>query len=178
MLAGLLLVEGLAIALFAAFLMRQQSQEVNERTRQRLAHQATSIAVQASEAFEWDRPSWIELSVMMMGEAPSVNFAKVTDPDGNILFVSSSDTNRALLQPAERMQIPLVTQGEPRIFLVDGNRWEGVTPIYAKGQLRGFVWVETDRGWDRAQLSSILRSTTTFGLMWIACSGQIGRAHV
>jgi PAS domain S-box-containing protein len=173
MLVGLLLVEGLSIALFASFLMRQQSREVEQRTRQRLAHQTTSIAMQAREAFEWDRPAWIELSVKMMGEAPSVDFAKVTDPDGNVLFVSASDTNMGVLQPAERAQIPLINGGEPRIFLVGGNHWEGVKPIYAKGELRGFAWVETDPGWDHAQLSSILRSTTTFGLMWIACSALL-----
>ena len=154
MLAGLLLVEGLSIALFASFVLRQQMQEVDQRTRLRLAHQTTSISVQAAEAFQWDRTGWIELSVKMMGEAPSVNFAKVTDREGNVLFVSAKDSDRALLQPAERAQIPLINEDEPRIFLA-GNHWEAVKPIYTTGQLRGFVWVETDRGWDRAQLISM-----------------------
>ncbi len=173
MLAGLLLVEALSVALFASFLMRQQLQEVNQRARQRLAHQTTSIALQASEAFEWDRPGWIGLSINMMGQAPSVDFAKVTDGEGNVLFVSSGEMGRASLLPAERAQIPHISQDEPRIFLIGKNHWEGVKPIYAKGQLRGFVWVETDPGWDRAQLISILRSTTTFGVLWIACSALL-----
>lgn len=173
MLAGLLLVEALSIALFASFLMRQQLHEVNQRTRERLAHQTTSIAVQAGEAFEWDRPGWIGLSIKMMGESPSVDFAKVTDSNGNVLFVSEGETGPASLQPAERAQIPLIGQDESRIFLIGANHWEGVKRIYANGQLRGFVWVETDPGWDRAQLISILRSTTTFGLLWIACSGLL-----
>jgi hypothetical protein len=39
----------------------------------------------------------------MMGEAPSVAFAKVTDPAGNVLFVSAGEPEeRCSIQPSGR----------------------------------------------------------------------------
>jgi len=91
MLAGLVALEALSIGLFAALLIRQQAHEVHEHMLHRLEHQATSMALQAAEALEQQRPGWVGLSVNMMGEAPSVAVAKVTDPAGNILFVSKGE---------------------------------------------------------------------------------------
>jgi PAS domain S-box-containing protein len=112
----------------------------------------------------------VGLSVKMMGEAPSVAFAKVTDPAGNVLYVSNGEPEPAALDSAERAQIPLVANGEPRVFAFGRDRWEGVKPIVTGNDLRGFAWVETDRSWDFEQLNSILRSTVIFGLIWIASS--------
>ena len=173
MLAGLVLVEGMSIVLFASFLIRQQEQEVNAHAQQRLGHQANSIAVQAGEALVWDRPGWIGLSVKMIGEESGVTFAKVTDAAGNILFVSAGEPGQVSLAPTERAQIPLINQDEPRIFLTTGHRMESVMPIRTSGQLRGFVWIETDRSWDQAQLSSMVRDASVFGLMWLACSALL-----
>jgi hypothetical protein len=88
---GLVLLEVLSIGLFAALLIRQQAHEVHERMLHRLAHQATPCALQAKEALQQQRRTWVGLSVKMMGEAPSVAFAKVTDPAGNVLFVSAGE---------------------------------------------------------------------------------------
>jgi hypothetical protein len=107
MLAGLVLLEVLSIGLFAALLVRQQAHEVHERMLHRLGHQATSMALQATEALQQQRPSWVGLSVKMMGEAPSVALAKVTDPAGNVLFVSRGGW-RMRLDADERAQIPLI----------------------------------------------------------------------
>jgi hypothetical protein len=54
------------------------------------------------------------LSVKMMGEAPSVAFAKVTDPAGNVIFVSAGEPEQYTLDALERAQIPLMTRDEPR----------------------------------------------------------------
>src|SRR5271166_4896818 len=121
MLAGLVLLEVLSIVLFAALLVRQQAHEVHERMLHRLAHQSTSMALQATEALQQDRRTWVGLSVKMMGEAPSVAFAKVTDPAGNVLFVSRGEPEQVELDPAERAQIPLLTSGEPRVFAYGKN---------------------------------------------------------
>ena len=59
MLAGLLLLEALSIGLFAAILIRQQGQEVRAHRLQRLAHQATSVSLQAKEALVEQRPGWV-----------------------------------------------------------------------------------------------------------------------
>lgn len=173
MLAGLVLLEALSLGLFAALLIHQQTHEVFQRAQHRLAHQATSMAMQAKEALMQDRTTWVGLSVKMMGEAPSVAFAKVTDPAGNVLYVSSGDADQILLDPAERAQIPLMTKDEPRVFNLGTDRWEGVKPIYIGSELRGFAWVETDRDWDHQELSAILRGTVIFGTIWIVASSLL-----
>jgi hypothetical protein len=85
MLAGLVLLEALSLALFAALLIRQQTR-VLPSAPAAAGHQADSVALQAKEALLQQRPGWVGLSVKMMGEAPSVAFAKVTDPAGNVLL--------------------------------------------------------------------------------------------
>jgi PAS domain S-box-containing protein len=173
MLAGLVLLEVLSLALFAALLIHQQTHEVFQRTQHRLAHQATSVALQAKEALLQQRTIWVGLSVKMMGEAPSVAFAKVTDPAGNVLYVSSGEPEQHPLESSEKAQIPLMTRGGPRVFNVGADRWEGVSPIYTGSDLRGFAWVETDRDWDHQELDVILRGTVIFGAIWVVASALL-----
>ena len=90
MLAGLVLLEVLSLALFTALLVRQQTHEVNERTRLRLEHQATDLALQSKAALLDQRPAWLGLAAKMMGEAPGVSVAKITDPAGNVLYANTS----------------------------------------------------------------------------------------
>ena len=59
----------------------------------RLAYEAASLAVQSSEALEQERPGWVGLSVKMMGDAPTIALAKVTDPAGNVLFISRGEAD-------------------------------------------------------------------------------------
>ncbi|MGB6690591.1 MAG: ATP-binding protein [Terracidiphilus sp.] len=173
MLAGLVLVEALSIVLFATLLTRQQQREVYARAQHRLAHQATSVALQAKEALQQGRPAWVGYSVRMMGEAPSVASAKVTDPAGNVLYVSQGEPEQVTLDPAERAEIARTTGREPRVFQFGNGRWEGAAPIYVGGELRGFAWVESDRAWDHEQLDSIFRATVVFGIIWIAASALL-----
>jgi len=171
--AGIVLLEALSIILFATVLVREQTRQVYQRAQHRLAHQATSVALQAREALLQQRPGWVGLSVRMMGEAPSVGLAKVTDPAGNVLFASQGEPDQLSLDPAELAQIPLAKLDEPRVFTFGKQRWEGMKPIYAAGVLRGFAWVETDRAWDHEQLNAFLDSTITFGIIWIAASALL-----
>jgi PAS domain S-box-containing protein len=173
MLAGLVLVEALSILLFATLLTRQQTREVYVRAEHRLAHQATSVALQAKEALQQERPAWVGYSVKMMGEAPSVALVKVTDPAGNVLYSSEGQPDQTLLDPAERAQIAQIARDQPRVFQFGDSRWEGVAPIRIGGDLRGFAWVESDRAWDHEQLDAILRSTAVFGIIWIAASAVL-----
>ena len=173
MLAGLVLLEALSIGLFAALLIRQQAHEIHERMLHRLDHQANSVALQAAQALEQGRPGWVGMSVTMMGEAPSVSFAKVTDPAGNILFVSAGEPDEMTLDPEERAKIPLVGKGDARVFAFGGDRWEGVKPIVTGADLRGYAWVESDRAWDFEQLNSVLRSMVIFGAIWIGASALL-----
>jgi PAS domain S-box-containing protein len=173
MLAGLVLLQALSVGLFAVLLVRRQSNEVWVHAQQRLNHQATSMALQAQEALLQQRPGWLQLSVRMMGEAPSVSFAKITDPSGNVLFVSGGEADGATLDASEQAQISLVRRGAPRVFTRSKNRWEGVATIYTGNDLRGLAWVETDRVWDREQLNTVLSGTTIFGLIWAAASALL-----
>ncbi len=173
MLAGLVLLELLSIGLFAALLIRQQAHEVHEHMLHRLAHQSDSIALQATEALQQERPGWVQLSVRMMGEAPSVSFAKVTDPAGNVLFVSKGEAEQTPLDPAELAQIPHLTRYEAKVFAFGPDRWEGVKAIVTGNDLRGFAWVQSDRNWDFEQLNSVLRSTFIFSAIWIAASALL-----
>ena len=94
----------------------------------RLAYEAASLALQSSEALEQERPGWVGLSVKMMGDAPTVSLAKVTDPAGNVLFISRGEADETALEPAELAQIPLMKRNAPNCFTLAGNRWECASP--------------------------------------------------
>ncbi len=173
MLAGLVLLEALSILLFAALLVRQQTKEVHQRMVQGLAHQVTSMALQAKEALIQNQPGWVGLSVKMTGESPSVALALVTDPAGNVLFVSEGVPEQVTLNPVERSQIPLMTRDEPRVFTLGKDQWESASPIYTGGDLRGFAWIKRERAWDYEQLDAILRDTAIFGVIWIVASALL-----
>jgi len=170
MLAGLGLLEVLSIGLFAALLVRQQAHEVHDHMLHRLAHQSTSMALQASEALQQNRHDMVGPSVRMMGEAPSVASAKVTDPAGNIQFVSRGEPEALTLDPAERAQITNQPNREPIVFSYGSTHWEGVAPILTGNELRGYAWIESDPAWDFDQLNSVFRSTVIFGIIWVAAS--------
>jgi signal transduction histidine kinase/HAMP domain-containing protein len=173
MLAGLVLLEALSILLFAALLVRQQTKEVHQRMVQGAEHQVTSMALQAKEALLENQPGWVGLSVKMAGESPSVARALVTDPAGNVLFVSEGVPEQVKLNPLERAQIPLMTKDEPRVFTLGNDRWEAACPIYTGSELRGFAWIERERAWDYQQLNAILRDTAIFGVIWIVASALL-----
>src|SRR5580698_2333666 len=173
MFAGLVLLEVLSLGLFEALLIQQQSREVRQRMMQRLSHEADSVAVQATEALQEKRPSWVGFSVRMMGEAPSVAFVKVTDPAGNVLYVSHGEPEQVALDSTERAQIPQLTNNQAKVFVFGKRRWEAVEPIMTGTDLRGLAWVETDRTWDYQELDSILRSTLIFGVIWVAASALL-----
>ena len=170
MLAGLVLLEILSISLFAAILTRQQTQRVWMRAQVILAHESASLASQVSDALEQQRPGWISSSVKTAGEAPNVALATVTDPAGNVLFVSKGDAGQAILDPDERAQIPLIGRDKAWLFTLPGDRWEAAWAIYTKDQLRGYTWVEFDPSSARQQLFAIQRDTLVFGVIWVIAS--------
>ena len=170
MLAGLVLLEILSLSLFAAILTRQQTQRVRLRAQFILAYESASMATQVSEALEQQRPGWISSSVKTAGEAPNVALAMVTDPKGNVLFVSKGDADQTNLDPEERAQIPFISRDNARLFTLPGNRWEAAWAIYTKDQLRGYTWVEFDPTSARQQLFAIQRDTLVFGVIWVIAS--------
>ena len=170
MLFGLVLLEALSLLLFATVLIHQQAQGTYDRAKVRLEHQSTSLAVQAQEALHGGRPEAIAVSARMMGESPSVDTAKVTDPLGNVLFVSAGQISDQPLTPGELAQLKHIPGDNPYFFALRSTDWECVKAIRFEGKLYGYAWVKTDQVWDRAQLSAMLRSTAIFGAIWILAS--------
>jgi PAS domain S-box-containing protein len=174
MLFGLVLLEALSIGLFAILLVQLQRRDIHRRAEQRLAYEADSIVEQAEEALREQRPGWIALSARTMSESPSVTRVRVTDPAGVTLYESGDDGLARPLDAEERAQIPLAGSGTgARVITVDRYRWESVEPIYSGSILYGYAWVESDRRWDTAELSSVIRGTVLFGLIWIGASALL-----
>jgi len=169
----LMLLEALSVALFATVLIQIQGREIRERALERLAHQATSLALQAEEANRAQRPDLVLPSVHMMGAAPSVAHAKITDTAGNIQYMSDGDPAKFPLDPTEKSQISNVHAHLPLVFSFGDHRWEGVKAIYNGDNLTGYAWVETDRSWDTEQINTVLRSSYSFGLIWMGASGLL-----
>src|ERR1035441_8842165 len=170
MLAGLVLLEALSIVLFTGLLVSKLSSELQDRTLQRLANQARSMALQASEAIQQNRPGWVGLAVKTEGNSPSVAFAKVTDPIGNVLFVSKGDPELVTLDPSEAAEIPLLKQNQVKVFAYKKRGWESAAPIYTHGDLRGFVWVENNPAGVDEVRSIVERLTIWFAVIWILAS--------
>jgi PAS domain S-box-containing protein len=168
-----MLLEALSVGLFVIILLKIEGQEIRRHALERLAHQATSVALQAEEAYRQQRPELVFPSLRMMGEAPSVARAKITDKAGDVLFVSSGDAAQLPLEPTEKAQIALIHQRLPLVFSFGDHRWEGVKAIYDGENVRGYAWVETDRSWDNEQLDTVLRSSFSFGLIWIGASALL-----
>ncbi len=173
MLLGLVLLEALSITMFALLLVRLQGRDLRERAQQRLTSQVTSVASQAQEAMLENRSDWLASAVRMMGKAPSVAHAKVTDPDGNVLVISPGLASKTSLNLVEKAQMPLIRGTTPRVFTFGEDRWEGVEPFYIGTRLAGHAWVESDRDWDGDQILIVVRGTLIFGLVWILTSSVL-----
>jgi PAS domain S-box-containing protein len=170
MLAGLLLLELLSVGLFAALLTEQQGRRVYVRAQYWLTFEATAMAMQVEEGLNQQNPGWVSSSVRTTGKAPNVALAKVTDPSGNVLFVSKGEAAESALEPAERAEIPLVRRDQVTVFTLPGNQWESVRAIYTGDQLRGFAWLEFDKSAARDQMAAIQRDTFVFGMIWVGAS--------
>jgi len=173
MLAGLLLLEALSIGLFAALLTRQQKSRVYVRAQYWLTYESEALASQIAEALEKQSLGWIDTTVRTVGKSPNIALAKVTDPAGNVLYLSKGDADQAVLDPDERAQIPVAQRDGKLVFTLPGNRWEGVSAIFTDGQVRGYAWVEFDKSAAQEQLAAIQRDTLVFGAIWVVASALL-----
>jgi PAS domain S-box-containing protein len=173
MLAGLILLETLSLTLFAGLLVHQQNVDVYSLARVRLNFEASSVALQAAEALAQNRPGWIALSVRMMGEAPTVSVAKVTDPVGKVLFASKGEADELRLSPEELAQIPYIPRDGALFFAGAGKRWESVAAIYTGADLRGFAWVEYQNTWSKEQIDGTIHGILLFGAIWVIASAVL-----
>lgn len=173
MLATLLLLEAVSIVLFAALMFRQQAHDMQLNAQRRLTYVAASMATQAGEALQQQQPGWVGLTVKLTGDSPIVALAKITDPAGNVQFVSRGDADGAAMDPLELAQIPLARSSGPHVFSLGGNRLECVAPIYAGSSLRGFAWVQYNQAPSHQRLNSLLEDTAIFGVIWLLASAVL-----
>ena len=179
LLFGLMLLETMSLLLFFTVLIRQERLDTSVRAQQRLEHQASSVAVQALEALQGGRPDMIGTAVRMMGRAPSVDEATVTDPNGKILYSSLPSSVGSQLHAPEFEQRSHISGDKPLFFTLGKDNYEGVMAILYQQKLYGYAWVTTDRNWDREQLRYMLKYTAIFGVIWIVASVLLawGLAH-
>lgn len=173
MLAGLVSLEALSMALFAGLLIHQQTIDLHRRGKIRLTFEATSVAMQASEALDQNRPGWVGLSVQMMGEAPTVSLAKVTDTVGNVLFVSKGEAEDYRLSAEEMTWIPKIPRSGAVFFESPGRPWEAAAAIYTGDDLRGYAWVEYQNKWGKEQIDSIVHDMLIFTTIWLLASAVL-----
>ena len=173
MLAGLLLLEALSIGLFSALLVHQQTRRLRLRARSAVEYQATSLAVEAAEAYGEDRDSWITRWVKLIVDSPTVESALVSDPAGKVLFAPEGTPDNARLSPEEQAQIPHIRPNSPWSFHGHNNRWEAVHAIYTGNTLRGYAWVTFDHKVARQEIDSLLRDLSVFGIIWLAASAVL-----
>jgi len=173
MLAGLLLLEILSIGLFAGLLTVQQLRRTNQRAQYWLQYESTALANESAEALEQQRPSWVDLAVRTIVDAPIVQSAKIVNPSGDVLFFRSEKQEPADLSALERAQIPLARRDESRVFPTTKGGWEAIRPIYTGSDLRGYAFVTFDRSAARQQLGSLLDDTAIFGSIWIVASALL-----
>ncbi len=170
MLASLLLLEILSISLFAALLTRQQKSRVYVRAQFWLTYESEALSSQIAEALEKESPGFIDTTVRTVGKSPNIALAKVTDPYGNMLYISKGDADQTVLDPDERAQIPIAKRDGNLVFTLPGNRWEGVSTIITDRRVRGYAWVVFDESAAREQLAAIQRDTLVFGVIWVVAS--------
>ena len=170
LLVGLVLLEALSLLLFAALLFRQQRDEIRERAQQRLEHQATSVAAESEEALQKGQPEMMSVAVKMMGQAPSVDSARVTDAQGRVLYFGGDTSPSVNVSSIEMAQVRRISNNEAYFFSLGSGAWEGVKPIAFNNRIWGYAWVKTEKSWDRGQLISLLRAIGLFGLIWIGAS--------
>ncbi len=173
MLLGLVLLEILSIGLFAGLLTRQQIRRTNERARNWLEYESKALAEQSAEALEQQRPTWVDLAVRTIVDAPIVQSAKIVSPSGEVLFFRSDKQELANLTAIERAQIPLARLDESRVFRTANDGWEAIRPIYTGSNLRGYAFVTFDRSAARQQLGSLLDDTAIFGVIWVIASALL-----
>jgi PAS domain S-box-containing protein len=173
MLAGLVLLEVLSIGLFAALLARQQIRRTNQRAQYWLQYESTALANESAEGLEQQRPSWVDLAVQTIVDAPIVESAKIISPSGDVLFFKSSKKEPTEFSAAERAQIPLARRDQSRVFATADGGWEAIRPIYSGDDLRGYALVTFDRSLARQQLGSLLDDTAIFGAIWVVASALL-----
>ncbi|HZU09802.1 MAG TPA: ATP-binding protein [Pseudacidobacterium sp.] len=153
-----MLFELLALALFTAFLVREQRKELQQRIDRRLEYQGSQFATQAASAIEEGKTESLQKMVSAMLRYPSIGSVQITDIQGVAIAGADISMNGKLnLTATERNY--LRDLDKPTIFSLKRNVREIVAPVIVRGQVQALVWISPNEEADRLQLHSLLRVT-------------------
>jgi signal transduction histidine kinase len=152
------LFELLALALFTAFLVREQRKELQQRIDRRLEYQGAQFAAQAAGAIEEGKTESLQTMVSALLRYPSIGSVQITDLQGVAIAGADVSMNGKLnLTATERNYLRGLDK--PTIFSLKRNVREIVAPVMVHGQVQALVWISPNEEADRLQLHSLLRVT-------------------
>jgi PAS domain S-box-containing protein len=164
LMAGLIFFELLALAVFGALLVREQSTALQERTDRRLEYQASILAVQAGADMANGHFDLLIPVITAMQSAPGIRTVQITDPNGLTLLSSEPGMEDKLnLTSQERSELRGLKA--PVVFWSGSSTHEAVAPVRMDGRLLGFVWIYPDDTSDRNQMQALLKATGIFALI-------------
>ncbi|HLH33611.1 MAG TPA: ATP-binding protein [Alloacidobacterium sp.] len=166
LIASLVLFELLVLAVFAAFLVREQQKELQQRVDHRLEYQGSQLAQQAGTAIAEGRTAALQGMVSSMLQFPSIRKVQITDLQGITIVGTDSAMNGTLnLTSVERNH--LRSLDKPALFTLKDNIREIVVPVKVHGDLKALLWIYPNEDADRLQLHSLLRITLISALVAI-----------
>ena len=160
LIASLVLFEFLALIFFSAVLIREDTEEAQQRTVRRLEYQVSELAVASGIALKENNSEMLQTIVSSMLQFPSVAAVKITGLDGVAIAASDPSLNgRPALSGWERQQAASQLLGSRHTDVLDlaNGSHQGLAVVRVGGQARALIWVypkETDR---REQFRDMLR---------------------
>ena len=174
LLVSMLLLETVAVGLFALVIAFFASRRVQWRMQSLLEYEVSFLALESREAILSENLSHLRTVVQAQGMHPGLDWVRVTDVAGHVLYSSQPGGDQERLSALELAQIRLATEEKPHVFQLAFLDGEAVMPIYTGGVLRGFAWVEIRTTWSAEMFTFWLRTTGLIALIWgLASVGMV-----
>jgi signal transduction histidine kinase len=166
LISGTVVVQLLVFSIFLFFSVRQQFRDGKAHDRNRLQSQTGIIAGLLAEPLTDNDTDLLDHVIRAIRITTTVKGARITDPQGNTLRITSSDLP-AELTPGERALLPVLNRDARylRMRQSDGDD-EGVQPVVTGGVVRGIVWMTQDNEVVRRTQVTVLQSL----LIYAACA--------
>jgi signal transduction histidine kinase len=168
LIAGTALLQCLLVLGIGAYLYRQQTETLRERTAERLEYQVRLLSSSAAGEIRDQRLAALQSIMDDMLVTSTVRATRITDLTGTTLAYSDRNASRTIpaLSPVERRQMhPRYTT---RTFRISNNEMEGVSPILVDGAPVALAWIYADSSQDSVILVNLLNSAMVFALLAIA----------
>jgi signal transduction histidine kinase len=156
LIASLVLFELLALGFFSAVLLKERSEEAQQRMVRRLEYQVSEVQVVTRLALRDKDTEMLSTIVVSMLQFPTIASADVTDPNG--VAIASSDSRRngtQVLTAEERGLIPRVHG--LKVFPLAGDGRVAVTPVQVDGRTAAYIWLYPKENAAQAEFREALR---------------------